>query len=249
MQIFINGKRLGAEPGETILAVARRSGIEIPTLCHHDALEPVGACRLCMVEVGHPSWGDRKNMVSACIYPVEPDLQVVTDNEDVRRQRQTVLELLAARCPESEVIRDLCERHGATPRYEEWTDGSKCIMCTLCVRACEAMGCHAISAVNRGTLKEVSPPFHGNPDACVGCGSCFAICPTGHITMRDTATAREIWGRTFEFVLCESCGRPVITAAHRDHAVAHRGLPADYYVKCEDCKKQGLAAHFAKVGS
>lgn len=249
MHIFINGKKLAAEEGETILAVARRNGIEIPTLCHHEALEPVGACRLCMVEITHESWGGWKGLVTACLYPVEEGLEVTTDNEAVHRHRQTVLDLLLARCPDSKVIRDLAAEHGEITSYEEWVDGSKCIMCYLCVRACEAMGRSAISAVNRGTTKEIAPPFHARADACIGCGSCAAVCPTGHIEMTDTETTRRIWDREFEFVLCEGCGAPTITVEHRDYVVSKGEVPAGYYDKCSACKKKELAGHFDRVGS
>jgi NADH dehydrogenase/NADH:ubiquinone oxidoreductase subunit G len=249
MHVIIDGKRLAASDGETILDVARRSGIEIPTLCHHDALEPVGACRLCMVEITHDDWQGWKGLVTSCLYPVEDGLKVLTDCDAVRRQRQTVLDLLLARCPVSEVVRELAEKHGEITYYEPFTDGSKCIMCYLCVRACAAVGCNAIAAVNRGTLKEIAAPFHTAPDACVGCGSCAAICPTGHIQLADTRTAREIWGRSFEFVACGSCGAPVITRAHAAHAAARDGLPEEEYGTCAACKKKSAARRFDQVGS
>jgi len=249
MHIFINGKKLVAEEGETVLAVARRNEIPIPTLCHHDALEPVGACRLCMVEITHADWKGWRGLVTSCLYPVEDGLQVLTDCDPVKRQRQTILDLLLARCPESEVIRKMAEQHGEITHYEPFDDGSKCIMCYLCVRACAKMGCHAISAVNRGTFKEIAPPFQGAPDACVGCGSCAAVCPTGHIAMEDGPTSRRIWGRTFTFVACAECGAPVITAAHRDHVIARDVLPADYFERCAACKKQNLVGRLDKVGT
>lgn len=249
MQILIDGRKLGAEKGETILAVARRAGIDIPTLCHHEALEPVGACRLCIVEITHKSWNGWRNLVTSCLYPVEDGLEVLTDSERVRRERQTILSLLVARCPDSEIIRALADEHGGAVEYEPFTDGSKCIMCYLCVRACAAVGCHAISAVNRGTSKEIAAPFHGSAESCVGCGSCAAICPTGHIKMDDAKGARGVWGRTFEMVRCAECGAPVMTAAYRDHAVARGALTAEYYSTCVDCKRKNHVARFAKVGS
>jgi bidirectional [NiFe] hydrogenase diaphorase subunit len=249
IHITMDGRKFGAEEGETVLAVARRAGIDIPTLCHHEALEAVGACRLCTVEVGHAKWKGKTSLVTSCLYPVEDGLEVATASEAVRRLRQTVLDLLLARCPESDVIRALAEKHGEVTAYEHFTDKSKCIMCYLCVRACATIGCHAISAVSRGTCKEIAPPFHGQPDACVGCGTCATICPTGHISMEDTRTERRIWGRAFAFAKCDACGGPVMTEEYKSHAVATRGLPADYYKTCPTCRQKGLAGHFAKVGS
>jgi len=250
MYIYIDGKKLFASEGETILEVARRNGFDIPTLCHHDALEGVGACRLCMVEITHRDWGGWKGLVTSCLYPVEDEIEVSTSSEAVLRSRQTTLDLLAARCPDSEVIRWLVEENGEpSTQYKQATDGSKCIMCYLCVRACEKMGCSAIGTVNRGVSKEISTPFHENAESCVGCGSCAAICPTGHIEMEDSRTERKIWGKTFKFVPCEVCGAPIITEEYRDYAVANRDLPADYYTTCAACKKESLADRFGKVGS
>ncbi|MDJ0762608.1 MAG: 2Fe-2S iron-sulfur cluster-binding protein [Myxococcota bacterium] len=249
MHIFINGKKLIATKGETVLSVAKRNRVDIPTLCHHDALEPVGACRLCTVEITHEDWNGWKGLVTSCLYPVVDGLVVATDSPAVVRLRQTILDLLVARCPESAVIRDLAEKHGPVTEYKRHTDGSKCIMCYLCTRACAAVGCHAISAVNRGTLKEIAPPFHQDAIACVGCGTCAAICPTGHIQMTDKPRTREIWGRTFDFIQCEDCGAPVITAAYRDFAVQHQKLDESYYTTCTACKKKRTAQRFSTVGA
>ena len=250
LNIYIDGKRFVAEEGETILSVAKRNGIYIPTLCHHEALEGVGACRLCMVEITHKDWNGWTNLVTACLYPVENGLEVSTASDAVRSSRQTTLDLLMARCPDSEVIRMLAEENGEpSVLYEQSTDGSKCVMCYLCVRACEQVGCSAIGAVSRGVTKEIATPFHENADACVGCGACAEICPTGNIEIKDTATEREIWGQKFKFVLCDECKAPVMTEAYRDFAVENKDLSKDYYTTCSSCKKKNLAAHFAKVGS
>lgn len=249
MNIIIDGRKLSAEAGETILQVARRNGIDIPTLCHHEALEGVGACRLCIVEITHPGWKGATNHVTSCLYPVEDGLEVQTKSPSVIRRRRTVLGLLAARCPESEVIRRLADDIGGVEDYERSKDGSKCVMCYLCTRACAAVGANAISAVNRGTLKEIAPPFHEKPESCVGCGTCARICPTGHIAMTDSATTRRIWDREFELVLCKDCGAAVMTAAHRELAVKRGPLAAEYFDTCPVCKRRGLAGRFARVGS
>ena len=78
MQLTINDKQCEAAEGQTIFEVARDNGIEIPTLCHHDALEPRGACRLCVVEITHPKWPGWKKLVTSCVYPVQDGLVVQT---------------------------------------------------------------------------------------------------------------------------------------------------------------------------
>ncbi len=244
MEITIDGKRIDVTEGETILDVTRRVGIDIPTLCHHDALEPVGACRLCVVEI---SRNGRSDIVTSCQYPVEEGLVVSTDSDGVREQRQTILSLLLARCPNVQVVRDLAERYGEIVPYKTFDESEKCILCYLCTRTCRAVGPEAISAVGRGKAKEIAPPFHGAAEACVGCGSCYRVCPTGCIEMEDTASSRKIWGREFELVKCDTCGAATITTAYRDYAVERCSLDTSYFSTCPSCKEKQTAKRFAAV--
>jgi len=109
IQFTIDDRSVRAKPGETVLSVAKRQGINIPSLCHHESVSPQGACRLCLVEV---FWGKRSKVVTSCIYmPFKNDV-IETNNERVRRARRLVLELLLARCPEVEIIRDLARDYG-----------------------------------------------------------------------------------------------------------------------------------------
>jgi len=175
----INGKEVQAEEGEYLLQVARRYGIDIPTLCHHDALEPAGMCRLCTVELFD---GRRTRYVTACNYPVWEGMEVFTDTEAVHQGRKLIVELLLARCPDVPVLMDLAKKYGiAEPRFKK--EGDDCILCGLCVRMCERMGNSAITLTGRGAKIAVDTPFHVQTDLCMGCGACVSVCPTGHIRL------------------------------------------------------------------
>jgi ferredoxin len=109
MNIIIDGKICMAERGEFILDVARRNGINIPTLCHSDALPGQGICRLCMVEV---IGRGRAKIAASCIFPLEEEVEVVTNSEKIRGMRKTIISLLLARSPHDEVLQRLGEEYG-----------------------------------------------------------------------------------------------------------------------------------------
>ena len=133
VNITIDGIPLQADKGATVLQVARENGIEIPTLCYNEALGPEGRCRLCMVEVKK---GNRIRLVTSCLYPVEEGLQVQTETGKVRLTRKMILELLWARCPDSQVIQEKAAKMGVEkPRFRLDEGNWKCILCGLCVKA------------------------------------------------------------------------------------------------------------------
>ncbi|MDZ7696848.1 MAG: FAD-dependent oxidoreductase [Deltaproteobacteria bacterium] len=182
----INDKEVQGEAGEFILQVARRYGIDIPTLCHHDALEPAGMCRLCTVELFD---GRKTRFVTACNYPVWEGMAVYTDTEAVHEGRKLIVELLLARCPEVPVIKELAGQYGIDkPRFKGEQDD--CILCGLCVRICEKMGNSAIAFSGRGVDMKVDTPFHVQSDVCMGCGACAEVCPTGHINLEDISAQK-----------------------------------------------------------
>ncbi len=248
IRLKINGQSHHGSEGDTVLDVARRKGIHIPTLCHHDALEPFGGCRVCMVEITHPNWKGWKGLVTACLYPIEEGLEVETDNEAVHDVRRVVLDLLLARCPEAPAIRTLAAEYGIQQtRYRENREKTNCILCTRCVRACAAVGVNAISMSGRGAEKRIAIPFRRPPPDCIGCLSCAYICPTNVIQYEDTGGTRKIWGRTFDMVKCQGCGAPFMTAAQRDFEVKKTGLSQENYALCLDCKKTKTAAHIGET--
>ncbi len=165
----INGKEVQGLLGWTVLDVARSAGIDIPTLCHHNALEPAGACRLCMVEVND---GRRRRMVASCLYPIREGIEVHTDSDRVRNVRRWILQMLVDEHPGSQKIKELAKAHGIEEsRFRRNNFEDTCILCGLCIRACdEVAGVRGISFANRGVRKEVSSPFQLPNEDCVGCG-------------------------------------------------------------------------------
>jgi bidirectional [NiFe] hydrogenase diaphorase subunit len=206
IRLVIDDQEIEADRGRTILEAARGQGISIPTLCYHEALEPFAACRMCMVELENRRGGQ---LVPACAYPCEEGLIVRTDSEKVRRSRRLTIELLMASAAHVPLIRAMAEELGvATPRFTMEPDD--CILCGLCVRACdEIVGVGAISLINRGIEKKVSPPFQIASNACIECGTCVLVCPTGAITLADIiggARTAHPWESEFEAVDCRICG-------------------------------------------
>ena len=144
--LTIDGRVVSAPEGATLLTAARAAGIDIPTLCHHKALEPAGMCRLCTVELFD---GRRTRFVTACNYPIWEGMEVKTDSEAVHQGRKLIVELLLARCPEVPILKDLAQEYEiAEPRFKKEND--TCILCGLCTRTCERMGANAISLTGRG---------------------------------------------------------------------------------------------------
>src|SRR4030042_2902326 len=107
VKLTINGRTITAPEGATVLHAARVNNINIPTLCENEAVAPYGACRLCLVEITTSK--GRKRLVTSCLYQVEEGLTVRTDSERIARIRRMLLELLLARCPDSEVIQNMRE--------------------------------------------------------------------------------------------------------------------------------------------
>jgi heterodisulfide reductase subunit A len=175
----LNGKTVQGEEGQTIIQVAEKYDVDIPTLCYYKALEPAGMCRICTVELFD---GRRTRFVTACNYPIWEGMEVKTDTEEVHKGRKLIVELLLARCPEVPLLQKLAKQYGIEkPRFK--TEEDTCILCGLCTRMCERIGADAISLTGRGVDMEVDTPYGVDTEACLACGACASICPTGHIDL------------------------------------------------------------------
>ena len=174
----IDGKEVKAAEGMTVLEAAQGAGIYIPTLCHHEKLEPYGGCRLCTVEAEVRGW---TKLVAACLYPVESDLIVRTRSEKVDKCRKLILELLLAHAPHSDKLQDLAREYGADPdRFGK--ESSFCILCGLCERYCaEVKKKNAIGFVNNGPRREICFIPEIASRECSSCKECFELCPTSYL--------------------------------------------------------------------
>jgi NADH dehydrogenase/NADH:ubiquinone oxidoreductase subunit G len=248
--ITLNGKKVEVEEETTILQVAEKNGIHIPTLCYHEALEPAGLCRLCTVEIFD---GRRTRFVTACNYPIRREIDVKTHSEAVIRHRKIIVEFLLARCPNNEFVKELAAQFGVkTPRTS--VEDDDCILCGLCYRVCERIGQNGISISGRGTKIEIAPPFNLDSEACMACGACAAICPTGHIKMEEVGDeiiikAGETSIKRVKMERCAVCGTPYAPAMFIEGTIDRIGdaIPA-YRMKrdvCPACARQLNAERLA----
>ena len=178
IRLEIDGKQVKAKEGMTILEAAQSEGIFIPTLCHHEKLEPFGGCRLCIVEA---EVRGRKKMVVSCVYPAEKNLVVRTRSDKINRIRKIILELLLAHAPDSPALLELAGEYGADKdRFEK--EASFCVHCGLCVRYCdEIRKKNAVGFIGRGTKKEISFIPEIASRNCRDCKECFPLCPTSYL--------------------------------------------------------------------
>lgn len=189
--LTIDGKLTRVEKGTPLIEAARGVGISIPTLCYHRGLKPYGACRLCVVEVIK---GQRRKLVTSCNYPSEDGIEVLSDSPDVRASRRLTMELLLARCPDAPVLVQIAKRLGVAKSRFKLKREEKCILCGLCVRACEEIvSANAISLADRGIAREVATPFEEPSTRCIGCGTCSYLCPTGCIEMVMNGDRAILW--------------------------------------------------------
>lgn len=231
-----------------LLASLRREGIDIPALCDHEAVEPCGSCRLCMVEITREDWGGWTKYVTSCLYPVEEGLIVSTHTPEILEIRKTILDLYLARCPGSDLVQKMAGEYGISrTSYETVPEADNCIMCYACTRICEVLGKNAISAVMRGHDKVIAPPFGEEPPDCVGCLSCAHICPTDVIPWTDEGSTRTIWKKRFELVSCAKCGRKIITRDFADYLMEKRNIPREYFETCDECKRTDLAHKMGRL--
>ncbi|MCK4964733.1 MAG: (2Fe-2S)-binding protein, partial [Dehalococcoidia bacterium] len=183
--LTIDDQPVTLEPGSSVLEACQELGINIPTLCYHKALGGYGACRLCLVEVEQ---NGRTDMQASCVYPVQEGLIVRTDTERVLRTRRIMAELLLARCPEVEKVKEAAAELGVTKtRFPKKNED--CILCGLCTRVCsELMKSGAVDFHGRGNTREVGPAYDKHSPICMACGACAIVCPTGAMDLSTVSS-------------------------------------------------------------
>ncbi len=217
IKLTINGKEIETREGLTLLDVFRQNGIRVPTLCHHEAVTPYAACRLCLVEVAA---GPRKMLTASCMYPASDGIEVETESERAVKARRIVAELLLARCPEVPEVRRIATELGVDetrfPKREE-----TCVLCGLCVRGCrEIAGVGVLDFANRGAFAEVVTPFKLPSEMCIGCSTCVYLCPTDTIQLTEIRRleAPHSFNGDGDGIKCVLCGQHQID--HQFHDVA-----------------------------
>ena len=259
IDIQLDGKSVSVPEGATILDAARGQGIDIPTLCYLETLTPVNACRVCVVELE----GSR-TLVPACSRKAEAGMVIRTDSERVRLSRRLVLEFLASAVDVSTApsLEAYMKRYGARPeRFGSQPatvsqptkidndlyvrDYSKCILCYKCVEACgvDAQNTFAIGVAGRGFSAHISTEYDVPlpESACVYCGNCIGVCPTGALMFKSEYDMRQAgtWDesrQTHADTICPYCGVGCNLTVHEqdgkivrvtsplDHSVTHGNL-------------------------
>ena len=253
VELEIDGRRVEAPEGATLLDACRSIGIDTPTLCALENLTPVNACRVCVVELA-----GARTLVPACSRRVEPGMKILTDSERVRLSRRLVLEFLASSvdCSTAPELQQYArryaarperfgppappsaanERDGLEPGHHHASDGrsaatvaqpvkidndlyvrdySKCILCYKCVEACgtDAQNTFAIAVAGRGFDARISTERNVplTDSACVYCGNCIGVCPTGALMFKSEHDLRQAgrWdepAQTRTDTICPYCG-------------------------------------------
>ena len=248
--VTIDGERISMPAESTILEAGRKAGTWIPALCDSPVMTSLATCRLCMVEIESKG---RTRLVTACNYPVHDDMEIRTNSQRAQRARMGVMQLLLARCPESEELREVAARMGvdSTP-YPTVTDNQRnCILCGLCVSVCEeVIGVSAIGFAGRGVKRTVAAPFRQPSEDCIGCGACAAVCPVGTIQVRIHEAEGEVEISPFKsrspLLTCHECGTRMVTQPVATQAFAKGKVDWEAFRKrarlCPECRRKHTAA-------
>jgi predicted molibdopterin-dependent oxidoreductase YjgC len=251
VSLTVDGEPVDAPSGVTILEVLRERGVDTPTLCFGERLTPANACRVCVVEIE-----GARVLAPACQRKIEAGMKIRTDSERVRTARKLVMELLGSSVDlsTSPAAQKHSARYGANPaRFgaeaetvaqpvtvdnDLYTrDYAKCILCYKCVEACgtDAQNTFAIAVAGRGFFAHISTE-HAVPlptSACVYCGNCIGVCPTGALMPKSEFDLRAAgaWDESRQTVtdtICSYCGVGCTLSLHvQDNRIVKVSSPAE----------------------
>ena len=250
IELVIDGETVRIERGATILDACKTSGKDIPTLCYLETLTPVNACRVCVVEVE-----GARVLAPACSRKAEAGMKVHTDSPRVRTSRKVVLELLASSVDLStaDELQARLREYGADPaRFGAGAtvaqpvkidndlyvrDYGKCVLCYKCVEACgtDAQNTFAIAVAGRGFEAHISTELDVPlpESACVYCGNCIAVCPTGALMAKPEFDLRQSgeWAperQAATDTICPYCGVGCTLTVHvQDNRIIKVTSPLD----------------------
>jgi predicted molibdopterin-dependent oxidoreductase YjgC len=270
--LSVDGREVEVERGATLLDACRRLDLDVPTLCYLETLTPVNACRVCVVELE-----GARTLVPACSRKAEPGMKIHTDSARVRLARRVVYELLASSVDLSTApgldrrmaaYGARADRFGAGATVAQPVkvdndlyvrDYGKCVLCYKCVEACgtDAQNTFAIAVAGRGFGAGISTE-HDVPlpdSACVYCGNCIAVCPTGALMAKPEfdLRARGRWDEAAQTVtdtICGYCGVGCTLTVHvQEERIVKVTSPFDNEVTHGNlCVKGRFGFEFVQIG-
>jgi NADH-quinone oxidoreductase subunit G len=225
VSLTVDGKKLAAPAGTLLIEACKSAGIEVPSFCYYPNLSLQGACRMCLVKIEK-----MPKLQTACTTVVSEGMVVVSDNEEVRQARKSMVELLLGNhpldCPVCDAggeceLQDMTFSYGAAEsKYmeaknhkdeQQWSpvvyfDRPRCILCYRCVRVCgEGMDVWALGVQNRGVTSIIAPNKEDHLE-CEECGMCIDICPVGALTSGAYRYKTRPWEMKHVGTICTHCG-------------------------------------------
>jgi NADH-quinone oxidoreductase subunit G len=249
--LTVNGREISAPKGQLVIAAAEQHGVFIPRFCYHPRMQPVGMCRMCIVDI---DTGRGPALQPACMIEVAPDMKVDTESATTKKAQDGVLEFLLINHP---LDCPVCDKGGECPlqdnayaygpgesrfveekrHYEKpipvsdvvFLDRERCILCDRCTRfASEVAGDPLIHFLNRGSQTEVNT-FPDDPFASYFSGNTVQICPVGALTAKPFRFKARPWDLEKVESTCTSCavGCRVTIEASRNHVLRYQGVDID----------------------